>query len=102
VLVYIAKAPTTAAAFNGQGAVWTKIYQSGLLTPSSQTWASDVVNANAGASLHTTPIPTHLKALTSYAGKHSVVLPASLPAGEYLLRAEIVRPLPSFPASPFG
>ncbi|KAJ7901986.1 glycoside hydrolase [Mycena olivaceomarginata] len=70
VLVYIAKAPTTAAAFNGQGAVWTKIYQSGLLTPSSQTWASDVVNANAG--------------------KHSVVLPASLPAGEYLLRAEMI------------
>jgi cellulase len=97
VLVYIAKAPTTAAAFNGQGAVWTKIYQSGLLAPSSQTWASDVVNANAGASLYTTSISTHLKALTSYvapAGKHSVVLPASLPAGEYLIRAEVVR-LPS-------
>ncbi|KAJ6499150.1 glycoside hydrolase [Mycena sanguinolenta] len=70
VLVYIAKAPTTAAAFNGQGAVWTKIYQSGLLTPSTSTWATDVVNTNLG--------------------KHSVVLPASLPAGEYLLRAEII------------
>ncbi|KAJ7497441.1 glycoside hydrolase [Mycena latifolia] len=70
VLVYIAKAPTTAAAFNGQGAVWTKIYQSGLLTPSSMTWATDVVNTNLG--------------------KHSVVLPASLPAGEYLVRAEII------------
>lgn len=26
-------------------------------------------------------------------GKHSVVIPASLPAGEYLLRAEIVSPV---------
>jgi cellulase len=72
VLVYIAKAPSTAASFNGQGAVWTKIYQSGLLTPSSQQWATDVINANGG--------------------KHSVKIPASLPAGEYLLRAEIVCP----------
>ncbi|KAJ6587065.1 glycoside hydrolase [Mycena vulgaris] len=70
VLVYIAKAPTTAAAFNGQGAVWTKIYQSGLLTPSSMTWATDVVNTNSG--------------------RHSVVVPASLPTGEYLVRAEII------------
>ncbi|KAJ7178334.1 glycosyl hydrolase family 61-domain-containing protein [Mycena crocata] len=69
VLVYIAKAPTTAAAFNGQGAVWTKIAQSGLLTPNTMTWATDVVNT---------------------AGKHSVVLPTSLPAGEYLVRAEII------------
>ncbi|KAJ7076350.1 glycoside hydrolase [Mycena belliarum] len=68
VLVYIAKAPSTAATFDGQGAVWTKIYQSGLL--SSGTWATDVVNSNSG--------------------KHSVVLPASLPAGEYLVRAEII------------
>ncbi|KIJ69899.1 lytic polysaccharide monooxygenase [Hydnomerulius pinastri MD-312] len=63
VLVYIAKAPSTAASFNGQGTVWTKIYQSGLLNPSTQQWATDV---------------------------HSVVIPASLPAGEYLLRAEII------------
>ncbi|KAJ7287802.1 glycoside hydrolase [Mycena rebaudengoi] len=71
-LVYIAKAPTTAAAFDGQGAVWTKIYHSGLLavTASNQTWASDVINANSG--------------------KHSVKIPASLPAGEYLLRAELI------------
>lgn len=27
-------------------------------------------------------------------GKHSVVIPASLPAGEYLLRSEIVSTLP--------
>ncbi|KAF9463069.1 glycosyl hydrolase family 61-domain-containing protein [Collybia nuda] len=68
VMVYVAKAPSTAASFNGQGAVWTKIYESGLLN--STTWATDVVNANQG--------------------KHSVKLPTSLPAGEYLLRAEII------------
>lgn len=70
VQVYIAKAPSTAAAFDGQGAVWTKIYSSGLLNPSSQQWATDIVNTSSG--------------------KHSVKIPASLPAGEYLLRAEIV------------
>ncbi|KAF9444446.1 lytic polysaccharide monooxygenase [Macrolepiota fuliginosa MF-IS2] len=70
VQVYIAKAPSTAASFDGQGAVWTKIYSSGLIDPASQQWATDVVNANSG--------------------KHSVTIPASLPAGEYLLRAEII------------
>jgi cellulase len=70
VQVYVAKAPSTAQSFNGQGAVWTKIYSSGLLNPSSQQWASDVVNSNNG--------------------KHSVTIPASLPAGEYLFRAEMI------------
>ncbi|GJE84995.1 glycoside hydrolase family 61 protein [Phanerochaete sordida] len=70
VQVYIAKAPSTAAAFDGQGTVWTKIYSSGLVNPSSQQWATDVVNANGG--------------------KHSVTIPSSLPAGQYLLRAEII------------
>ncbi|CAA7259334.1 unnamed protein product [Cyclocybe aegerita] len=70
VQVYVAKAPSTAASFDGQGAVWTKIYSSGLLNPSSMLWATDIVNSNGG--------------------KHSVVIPASLPAGEYLLRAEII------------
>ncbi|KAG6818743.1 hypothetical protein H0H93_002199 [Arthromyces matolae] len=70
VQVYIAKAPSTAAAFDGQGSVWTKIYSSGLLTVNPQWWATDVVNATGG--------------------KHSVIIPASLPAGQYLLRAEII------------
>ncbi|KAK1229261.1 hypothetical protein PQX77_007683 [Marasmius sp. AFHP31] len=70
VQVYIAKAPSTAASFDGQGAVWTKLYSSGLLNPSSQQWATDVVNTNQG--------------------KHSFKLPASLPAGEYLIRGEII------------
>lgn len=70
VLVYVAKAPSTAASFNGQGSVWTKIYQSGLLNPTAMQWATDVVNATAG--------------------KHSIVIPKSLPAGQYLLRAEII------------
>ncbi|KAF5387878.1 hypothetical protein D9615_000831 [Tricholomella constricta] len=69
VQVYIAKAPSTAASFNGQGAVWTKIYSSGLLNASTQQWATDVVNANR---------------------KHSVKIPSSLPAGEYLIRGEIL------------
>ncbi|PPR04435.1 hypothetical protein CVT26_002264 [Gymnopilus dilepis] len=70
VQVYIAKAPSSAASFNGQGTVWTKIYSSGLLNAQTQQWATDVVNANSG--------------------KHSVVIPSSLPAGDYLLRAEII------------
>ncbi|KAI0796822.1 glycoside hydrolase [Abortiporus biennis] len=70
VQVYIAKAPSDAASFDGQGAVWTKIYSSGLLNAQTQQWATDVVNANGG--------------------KHSVIIPASLPAGQYLLRAEII------------
>nr|CDJ79823.1 lytic polysaccharide monooxygenase precursor [Leucoagaricus gongylophorus] len=70
VQVYIAKAPSTAASFDGQGAVWTKIYSSGLLNASTQEWATDVVNSNGG--------------------KHSVQIPSSLPAGQYLLRAEII------------
>ncbi|KAI0751589.1 glycosyl hydrolase family 61-domain-containing protein [Daedaleopsis nitida] len=70
VQVFIAKAPSTAASFDGQGAVWTKIYSSGLLNAQSQEWATDVVNSDNG--------------------KHSVIIPASLPAGEYLLRSEII------------
>ncbi|KAF7775675.1 CAZyme family AA9 [Agaricus bisporus var. burnettii] len=70
VQVYIAKAPSSAASFDGQGSVWTKIYSSGLLNPSSQQWATDIVNSGQG--------------------KHSVTIPSSLPAGDYLLRAEII------------
>ncbi|TFK43938.1 glycoside hydrolase [Crucibulum laeve] len=83
VLVYVAKAPSTAASFDGQGAVWTKVYQSGLLNPSSQQWATDVINTNSG--------------------KHSFTLPASLPAGEYLIRAEIIalHTASSYPGAQF-
>ncbi|KAJ8087181.1 hypothetical protein PM082_006009 [Marasmius tenuissimus] len=83
VLVYVAKAPSTAAAFDGQGTVWTKIADSGLVDPSSQTWATDLVNSNNG--------------------KHSAVIPASLPAGEYLLRAEIIalHTASSYPGAQF-
>ncbi|KAL0950272.1 hypothetical protein HGRIS_010252 [Hohenbuehelia grisea] len=83
VLVYVAKAPGDAASFDGKGAVWTKIYQSGLLDPSSQQWATDVVNTNNG--------------------KHDVTLPASLPAGNYLIRAEIIalHTAQSYPGAQF-
>ncbi|CCO26437.1 putative endo-beta-1,4-glucanase D OS=Aspergillus niger (strain CBS 513,88 / FGSC A1513) GN=eglD PE=3 SV=1 [Rhizoctonia solani AG-1 IB] len=70
VQVYIAKAPSTAASFDGSGAVWTKVYSSGLISASSQTWATDIVNANGG--------------------KHSFILPKSIPSGDYLIRGEII------------
>ncbi|KAL1747270.1 glycoside hydrolase [Schizophyllum fasciatum] len=66
VQVYVAKATSDAASFDGQGAVWTKIYSSGLVDP------------------------TRRHILIFFVGKHSVTIPASLPAGEYLLRAEII------------
>lgn len=87
-LVYIAKAPSTAASFDGTGSVWTKIYQSGLLDASSQKWATDIVNANNGEILLSMSV-RQVEPNTPL-GKHSVVIPSSLPAGEYLLRAEIV------------
>lgn len=43
VQVYIAKAPSTAASFDGSGTVWTKVYSSGLLDASTSKWATDVV-----------------------------------------------------------
>lgn len=46
--VYIAKAPSADSSFNGQGTVWTKIYSSGLINPTTQQWATDIVNANNG------------------------------------------------------
>lgn len=92
VLVYIAKAPTTADAFDGQGTVWTKIYQSGLLDPTTQTWATDVVNADNGQCYVSSFFKT-ISLRWANAGKHSVIIPPSLPAGEYLLRSEIVRRL---------
>lgn len=72
VQVYIASAASagSASAFNGQGSVWTKIYSSGLINPATQEWATDIVNANNG--------------------RHSVIIPASLPAGDYLIRGEII------------
>lgn len=59
-LIHETQAPSTAASFDGQGTVWTKVYSSGLL--SNGSWATDVVNANNG--------------------KHSFVLPKSLPNGD--------------------
>ena len=64
VQVYMAKAPGSAAAFDGSGTVWTKVYSSGLIN--STTWATDVVNANNG--------------------KHDFVIPKSIPSGDYLIR----------------
>ncbi|RDB23534.1 Endo-beta-1,4-glucanase D [Hypsizygus marmoreus] len=60
VLVYIAPASS-----NGQGAVWTKIFQDSY----TSSWGVDRL------------IASH--------GQHSVVIP-NIPAGDYLLRAELV------------
>ncbi|CCX10545.1 Similar to Probable endo-beta-1,4-glucanase D; acc. no. Q0CEU4 [Pyronema omphalodes CBS 100304] len=62
ITVYIAD-----AASNGEGAVWTKLYESGL---SNGVWAVDTLISNKG--------------------KHSLTLPSSLAAGDYLIRAEII------------
>jgi cellulase len=62
VLVYIAEASS-----NGNGAVWTKIAHEGF---SNGKWAVEKLVANGG--------------------KHSVKLPSTLAAGDYLLRAEII------------
>ncbi|KAG5352245.1 hypothetical protein C0989_003076 [Termitomyces sp. Mn162] len=91
VQVYIAKAPGDASSFNGQGAVWTKIYSSGLLTANPQLWATDVVNSNGGEPSRITFPPILHRISFLRVGKHSVVIPSSLPAGQYLIRAEIVR-----------
>ena len=66
VQVYMAKAPGTAAAFDGSGTAWTKVYSLGLVN--STTWATDLVNANSG--------------------KHSFIIPKSIPSGEYLIRKQ--------------
>lgn len=84
-MVYIAKAPSTAATFSPSGAIWTKIYQSGLLTVTPQTWATDVVNATGGMQQVNLFMNAWIKS-GMLIGKHSVTIPKSLPAGEYLLR----------------
>ena len=51
------------------GLQWFKIHEDGL-TPSDQTWAVDRLIANKG--------------------KVSFTIPSCIPAGQYLLRAEII------------
>ena len=60
-LSYMAKAPSTAASFDGSGQVWFKIWQQGP-TFNPVTWPLSQV--------------------------YTASLPASLPSGEYLLRIE--------------
>ncbi|KAH8823534.1 glycoside hydrolase family 61 protein [Flagelloscypha sp. PMI_526] len=62
VVVYLAPADT-----NGEGNVWVKIAEDGY---DGTQWAVDKLIANKG--------------------KHSVTIPSSLAAGEYILRAEIL------------
>jgi hypothetical protein len=59
IAMYMAKAPTTADAFDGSGQVWFKIWQQG---PSGNTWPLSLT--------------------------YTATFPAGLPNGEYLLRTE--------------
>ncbi|KAG8919656.1 hypothetical protein FRC02_001458 [Tulasnella sp. 418] len=64
-VVYLAKAPSTAASFDGSGAVWFKIYQIGAdFSSGSLKWPTD--------------------------GKTNITfkIPSSTPNGQYLLRIE--------------
>ncbi|GLB39541.1 putative glycoside hydrolase family 61 [Lyophyllum shimeji] len=68
VMVYMAKV-TNATQSNVTGLKWFKIYQDGY-TPSTNTWAVDRLIANKG--------------------KVTFNIPSCIPAGQYLLRAEII------------
>jgi len=68
VQIYMSKV-SDAATNDGSGS-WFKIFESGLLDATSQTWATDELIANCG--------------------KQSVTIPADIPAGNYLLRAEVI------------
>ncbi|THH02238.1 hypothetical protein EW026_g634 [Hermanssonia centrifuga] len=68
VISYLAKIPS-ATQTSVTGLQWFKIYEAGL-TPSTQTWAVDTLIANKG--------------------KVAFQIPSCIPAGQYLLRHEII------------
>ncbi|KAH0605717.1 uncharacterized protein H6S33_004174 [Morchella sextelata] len=71
VLTYLAKVPEATTATSPSSLKWFKIYHDGLtLSGTTETWAIDKLNANAG--------------------KYSHTIPSSIPAGDYLLRSEII------------
>ncbi|KAG8933850.1 hypothetical protein FRC03_010974 [Tulasnella sp. 419] len=73
VLVYMAKV-TNAATATGSSANWFKVAHTGLVSavPTTQTytWGTDVMNSNCG--------------------KVTFKIPSNIPAGQYLLRAEVI------------
>ena len=99
VQVYIAKAPSTAASFDGQGTVWTKIYSSGLLNAQTQQWATDVVNANNGTALCS---PRQRAVLMVALKQASTVLsfPLRFPPASTCsaLRSWVSKPCPPYPS----
>ncbi|KAG8747603.1 hypothetical protein FRC10_000145 [Ceratobasidium sp. 414] len=64
--VYMAKAPSTAASFDGSGNVWFKIYQISAVTDGGKTitWPTDNIT------------------------QVTFKIPSTIPAGEYLVRVE--------------
>ncbi|KAI5806964.1 family 61 glycoside hydrolase [Geopyxis carbonaria] len=63
--IYMAKAPSTAAAFDGSGAVWFKVWQKGPSSLTADAITFDTTSQN-----------------------FSFKIPAATPAGEYLVRIE--------------
>ncbi|KAG8924305.1 hypothetical protein FRC00_005257, partial [Tulasnella sp. 408] len=73
VIIYMSKVSDASTAA-GSSASWFKIWQNGLVTADATTqtytWATDVMNSNCG--------------------KVSFTIPAAIPSGDYLLRAEVI------------
>ncbi|KAF7291755.1 CBM1 domain-containing protein [Mycena chlorophos] len=69
IMTYLAQIPN-ALQTDVTGLNWFKIYESGLVDPSSQTWAVDNMIANKG--------------------KVTFTIPECIPPGQYLLRHEII------------
>lgn len=85
--VYLSKAPSTAASYDGSGA-WFKIYQ---ITPvtnggSSITFPTDsescILTGESDASYHIRPLDL---------SQVTFKIPATTPPGEYLLRGSLLR-----------
>ncbi|KAF7288381.1 CBM1 domain-containing protein [Mycena chlorophos] len=69
VITYLAQIPN-ALQSDVTGLKWFKIYEAGLVNPANQTWAVDDLIANKG--------------------KVTFTIPECIPAGQYLLRHEII------------
>lgn len=82
---YLAKAPGSAASFDGSGKVWFKIYEQGAtISSGGMGWASNGTTSSSELLLSFPSL------LTNHPGKSAVTvkLPNSLPSGEYLFRVE--------------
>lgn len=78
----MAKAPSTAASFDGSGNVWFKVYQLSAVTDGGSTikFPSDS-KLDCQARIHNNLFPLDISQVT-------FKIPSTLPAGEYLVRIE--------------